>query len=156
MTFLAILRMLLPPFDQIGIAGILFQQVFMLANRNLVVMDADDLVQLAEAVNPVGHQQDDMALHAFPAGHLTCYTDDFISGGGKIDVLDRGFRVAVVKSRYMIKSEVVYYFLFLLVMIIDWIAHQQSDPDPGDLGFLDSVKQFGGVGDLGGEFGKAG
>ena len=62
MTFLAILRMLLPPFNQLGIAGILFQQVFMLANRNLVVMDIDDLVQLAEAVNPVGHQQNDMGL----------------------------------------------------------------------------------------------
>ncbi len=97
----------------------------MLANRYLVIMDIDDLVQLAEAVNPVGHQQDDMALQAFPAGHLTCYTDDFISGGGKIDVLDRGFRVAVVKSSYMIKSEVVYYFLFLLVlvMVIDRIAY---------------------------------
>lgn len=46
MTFLAILRILLPPFDQLGIAGILFQQVFMLANRYLVVMDIDDLVQL--------------------------------------------------------------------------------------------------------------
>lgn len=37
----------------------------MLANRYLVVMDIDDLVQLTEAVNPVGHQQDDMALKAF-------------------------------------------------------------------------------------------
>ncbi len=128
----------------------------MLANRYLVVMDIDDLVQLAEAVNPVRHQQDGMALQAFPAGHLTCYTDDFISGGGKIDVLERGFRVAVVKSRHMVKSEVVNYFLFLLIMVIDRIAHQRSDPDPGDLRFLDSVKKFGGVGDLGGEFGKAG
>ncbi len=95
----------------------------MLANRYLVIMDIDDLVQLDEAVNPVGHLQDDMALQAFPVGHLTCYTNDFISGGGKIDVLDRGFRVAVVKSRHMVKSEVVYYFLFLLVMVIDRIAH---------------------------------
>lgn len=97
-----------------------------------------------------------MALQAFPAGHLTCYTDDFISGGDKIDVLERGFRVAVVKSRHMVKSEVVNYFLFLLIMVIDRIAHQRSDPDPGDLRFLDSVKKFGGVRDLGGEFGKAG
>lgn len=156
MTFLAILRMLLPPFNQLGIAGILFQQFVMLANRNLVVMDIDDLVQLTEAVNPVGHQQDGMALQAFPAGHLTCYTDDFISGGGKIDVLNRGFRVAVVKSRHMVKSEVGNYFLILLIMVIDRIAHQRFDPDPGDLGFLDSVKKFGSVGDLGGEFGKAG
>lgn len=95
----------------------------MLANRYLLIMDIDDLVQLDEAVNPVGHQQDDMALQAFTVGHLTCYTNDFISGGGKIDVLDRGFRVAVVKSRHMVKSEVVYYFLFLLVMVIDRIAH---------------------------------
>lgn len=65
MTFLAILRILLPPFDQLGIAGILFQQFVMLANRYLVIMDIDDLVQLTEAVNPVGHQQDDMALKAF-------------------------------------------------------------------------------------------
>jgi hypothetical protein len=36
----------------------------MLANRYLVVMDIDDLVQLAEAVNPVGHQQDDVAFKA--------------------------------------------------------------------------------------------
>ena len=62
MTFLAILRMLLPPFNQLGIAGVLFQQVLMLANRYLVIMDIDDLVQLDEAVNPVGHQQDDMAV----------------------------------------------------------------------------------------------
>lgn len=37
----------------------------MLPNRYLVVMNEDDLVQLAEAVNPVGHQQNDMALQAF-------------------------------------------------------------------------------------------
>ena len=36
----------------------------MLANRYLVVMYIDDLVQLAEAVNSVGHQQDDVAFKA--------------------------------------------------------------------------------------------
>lgn len=36
--------------------GVLFQQVLMLANRYLVIMDIDDLVQLDEAVNSVGHQ----------------------------------------------------------------------------------------------------